>query len=138
MKSAAKPKKRTQGMNWISQHKRLAIYMRDGLACAYCGQGIESGVQLTLDHIKCYSHGGSNHESNLVTCCGHCNSSRGDRPVAEFIKGVSGYTNEPESEIRARINRLRRRSLNAHLAEAKELVARRGSCKKAIDNMKGE
>lgn len=37
-------KKRTQGMNWIRKDKRLAIYMRDGMACVYCG--------LTLDHLK--------------------------------------------------------------------------------------
>jgi 5-methylcytosine-specific restriction endonuclease McrA len=25
-----------QGMNWIRPEKRLAIYLRDGLACCYC------------------------------------------------------------------------------------------------------
>ena len=87
-----KPENRTQknqGMNWITQHKRLAIYMRDGLACAYCGDGVEDGAKLTLDHLTPYSEGGSNHESNLVTCCQRCNSSRGNRSVEQFAAGVA-------------------------------------------------
>ena len=40
-----------QGMNWLRPEKRLAIYIRDGLACAYCGEGIEDGATLTLDHL---------------------------------------------------------------------------------------
>ena len=69
-----------QGMNWITQKKRLAIYLRDGLACAYCGASVETGAQLSLDHLIPHSEGGTNHESNLVTCCSRCNSSRGARP----------------------------------------------------------
>jgi len=47
--SKTAPAKRTQGMNWIRKEKRLAIYLRDGLACGYCGQSIEDGAKLTLD-----------------------------------------------------------------------------------------
>jgi 5-methylcytosine-specific restriction endonuclease McrA len=41
-----------QGMNWIRQEKRLAIYLRDGLACGYCGDSVENGAKLSLDHLK--------------------------------------------------------------------------------------
>ena len=84
---------RTQGMNWIRQEKRLAIYLRDGLACAYCGAGLESGTQLSLDHLLPYCEGGSNKETNLVTCCSKCNSSRGKRSVATFVEAVAAYLN---------------------------------------------
>ena len=80
-----------QGMIWIRQEKRLAIYLRDGMACAYCGEGIEHGAKLTLDHITPHSQGGSNSESNLVTACHRCNSLRRDRSVDEFAASVAGY-----------------------------------------------
>jgi 5-methylcytosine-specific restriction endonuclease McrA len=68
-----------QGMNWIRQEKRLAIYLRDGCACVWCGAKVEEGAQLTLDHVRCHSAGGSNAASNLVTACKRCNDSRGAR-----------------------------------------------------------
>jgi hypothetical protein len=49
-----------QGMNWIRQEKRLAIYLRDGLACCWCGFTVEDGVRFTLDHIVPRQMGGGN------------------------------------------------------------------------------
>lgn len=130
-----KPENRTQknqGMNWITQHKRLAIYMRDGLACAYCGDGVEDGAKLTLDHLTPYSEGGSNHESNLVTCCHRCNSSRGNRSVEAFAKGVAAYLNHgvKPAAITKHIADCTKRELD--IKAAKEMIARRGSCAKTI------
>src|SRR5579864_3755109 len=82
-----------QGMNWIRQEKRLAIYLRDGLACAWCGDTIENGARLTLDHLTPYSKGGSNQPANLVTSCSRCNSSRGTRSVKAFAVAVAAYLN---------------------------------------------
>ena len=53
------------GMNWVTPHKRLAIYIRDGLACTWCGRPVEAGAQLTLDHLKPRKRGGGNHERNF-------------------------------------------------------------------------
>lgn len=119
------PPKRTQGMNWIAKSTRLAIYLRDGMACAYCGDTIESGAKLTLDHIKCYSKGGSNDPSNLVTCCGRCNSSRADRPMATFAHAVAGYINHGVTgdDIVRYVNACRRRKLPR--AMAREIIKRR-------------
>lgn len=119
---------RTQGMNWISQHKRLAIYLRDGLACIYCGKS--AGVKLTLDHLLPYSLGGSNKETNLVTCCVSCNSARGNRSVKEFTAAVAGYLGTDEQAITRRIKNSLRRVLP--LAQAKQMVERSGSCAKAL------
>jgi hypothetical protein len=121
-----KPAKRTQGMNWIRQSKRLAIYLRDGMACVYCGNGVEQGVKLTLDHLTPYSKGGSNDETNLVTCCLTCNSSRGNRSVSAFAKGVAAYVNHgvTAADILAFIRKTVRRKLN--MTEARELIERRG------------
>ena len=56
-----------QGMNWLRPEKRLAIYLRDGLACCYCGSGVEDGVKLTLDHLTPHSQGGTNDEEKEVS-----------------------------------------------------------------------
>ena len=122
-------KKRAQGMNWIRKEKRLAIYMRDGMACAYCGQTLEDGIQLSLDHLKPYSKGGSNSERNLVTCCMHCNSSRGDRDLDEFIQAVAGYINHgiTADDIKKYISSTTRKSLKKYKLEAKEIMKRRAS-----------
>jgi hypothetical protein len=123
-----------QGMNWIRQDKRLAIYLRDNLACAYCGEGVEQGAKLTLDHVRPHACGGSNHESNLVTCCSTCNSSRGKRSVREFAAGVAEYRNHglTAAEIIARVERLTRRSLKQYREQAKAMIADRGSCAAAV------
>ncbi len=128
----ANRKQRNQGMNWIRQEKRLAIYLRDGLACCYCGSTIEDGTRLTLDHIKPYSMGGSNEPTNLVTCCHRCNSSRGNRSWTQFAGAVAEYLNhgiKPE-EIIGHIRNTRRRALD--LAAAKELMERRGGFTAAL------
>ena len=127
---------KNHGENWIRQEKRLAIYMRDGIACVYCDSSVEEGVKLTLDHLKPYSKGGSNHESNLVTCCMKCNSSRGTRPVKTFCQSVAGYINGNATtlEIVRHVRNCSKRNLKPHLKEAKELIARRGSCAKVLNS----
>lgn len=53
---------------------------RDGYRCVYCG----SGEGLTVDHVIPLARGGSNELSNLATCCGPCNSSKGARLLSEW------------------------------------------------------
>jgi len=117
-----------QGMNWIRPGKRLAIYLRDGLACAYCGQGIEDGIKLTLDHLTPHSHGGDNGPENLVTCCHHCNSVRGNRPWEQFAADVATYLDHEvlPTAIIVHINTTTQKPLAPYLREAKALIARRG------------
>ena len=123
--SNAAPAKRTQGMNWIRKEKRLAIYLRDGLACCYCGQSIEDGAKLTLDHLKPYSKGGSNDATNLVTSCLICNSKRGSRTVKAFAAGVAHYAGQPITHnILGFIKTTTRRKIDINAAN--ELIARRG------------
>ena len=114
----SKPAKRTQGMNWIAKNTRLAIYLRDGMACAYCAATIEDGAQLTLDHVKCYSKGGSNDPANLVTCCSKCNSSRGARSLSVFADAVAGYVGHGTTgaDIVRHVRNCRNRKLPRELA----------------------
>ncbi len=125
-------KQKNQGMNWIRPVKRLAIYLRDGMACAYCNNGIEEGAKLTLDHVVPYSKGGSNKETNLVTCCHQCNSSRGNRAMRAFAAAAAAYLNHGTTaeQIVQHVNTTRRRALP--MAEAAELIARRGGFSAAM------
>lgn len=95
---------------WIRPAKRLAIYIRDGFACAYCGRTLRAAApaDVTLDHLLPRSAGGGNEASNLVTACRSCNSSRQDKPWADYATGGS----------RDRIEQLRERPLNMILARA--------------------
>lgn len=125
-----------QGSKWIVPARRLALYLRDGMACVYCGSGVEDGIQLSLDHLKCDVNGGSNKSSNLATCCKKCNSSRGSRSVAEFCRVTAAYLNHgaDAKTIERHVRACAKRSVP--IAEAKELLARRGSISAAI--RKGE
>lgn len=124
-----------QGMNWIRQEKRLAIYLRDGMACMWCGSGVDNGAQLTLDHIKPHSKGGSNDATNLITCCKRCNDSRGARGVKMFAQAVAEYVNHGLTavQITDTIRRNRYRALN--VAEARQLIAARGSAAKVLQTV---
>lgn len=68
-----------QGWKWIAVSTRFAIYHRDGFACVYCGtEGDALGYGLSLDHLTACELGGTDTSDNLVTCCGSCNSAKGD------------------------------------------------------------
>ena len=71
---------------WIRSDKRLAIYLRDNMSCLYCLKNLHDAdpQDITLDHIRCQSDGGSNSETNLVTACRSCNCSRQDKPLSRF------------------------------------------------------
>ena len=128
-------KENWKGMNWIRQEKRLAIYLRDGLVCVYCGAAVEDGVQLSLDHLKPHSKGGSNDATNLVTCCSKCNSARGDRPVATFARAVAEYLDHDITgeQILKHVRGCAKRTLPK--AEAKAMIARRRTAAKVLANI---
>jgi len=118
-------REQNQGMNWIRPEKRLAIYLRDGLACVWCGATVEDD-RLTLDHLKPYSKGGSHEASNLVTCCGRCNSSRGNRAVATFARAVATYLNHgvKAEDVLRHVRATSKRVIDVKAAKA--LIAARG------------
>lgn len=95
---------------WITKVKRLAIYLRDDVACVYCGRSLRdaSPSDVTLDHLLARSAGGDNDARNLVTACKSCNSSRQDKPWADFAPGGA----------RDRILTLIARPLNIELSRA--------------------
>jgi hypothetical protein len=121
-----------QGGKWCDPVRRLALYLRGGLACVYCGRGIEDGAQLSLDHLRCHRNGGGNESQNLVSCCRTCNSSRGKRSVAEFCRAVAEYLDHgiTGEQILRRVRAQARRAVP--MTEAREMLRRRGTLTAAI------
>lgn len=124
------------GMNWIRQEKRLAIYLRDGLACAYCSESVEDGAQLTLDHVIPVEKFGNNEANNLITCCSRCNCAKGERHVAEFIRATAAYLDHDVRAIDIHEHVLRCLASALPLVQAKVMILKRGSAAKAIAAMK--
>ncbi len=122
-------KLQNQGMNWIRQDKRLAIYMRDNLCCVYCTFGIKNGIKLTLDHLIPYAKGGTNKETNLVTCCNICNNKKHDKSVNNFIKLLVNDVDK-QKIIKIRIHNTKKKLLDISIA--RQLIKEKGSCFKAI------
>ncbi len=127
------PHPAANGSKWCRPTTRLAIYLRDGLACAYCGASIEDGAQLSLDHLIPHSRGGTNASTNLVTSCRRCNCARGNRSVRGFARAVAEYLDhgvEPD-EIERHIRNCARRTLPRE--EARQMLARRGTVARVLD-----
>ena len=121
------------GGKWIRQERRLAIYLRDGLACCWCGEGIEDGAVLTLEHARPHSHGGGSRSENLITACRRCNSSRGTRPLAAFARAVAEYLDHGADPVRILAHVMMCRRRRVPMDEAKDLIARRGSYAAALN-----
>jgi hypothetical protein len=121
-----------QGMNWVRPSTRLAIYLRDGLACVWCGASVEDGAKLTLDHLDAHTNGGNNAATNLVTACHRCNSSRGARRPHVFAKAVAAYLDHDvtAAHILTHVRTTAKRQLDR--AMAREMLARRGSVANAL------
>jgi hypothetical protein len=120
------------GMNWCRPSTRLAIYLRDGLACVWCGASAEEATQLTLDHLVPHSKGGDNRPHNLVTACRLCNTSRNNRGVRPFARAVAGYlADRTEDDIVRHITNCRMRKLPR--GEAQEMLKRRGTVKRCLE-----
>lgn len=63
----------------ISDELRHLVRTRAGFACEYCGVSeTDSGGELTIDHFKPKSKGGTDDQDNLVYCCVLCNLNKRD------------------------------------------------------------
>ena len=122
-KSGANPA--NAGSKWIRPNKRLAIYLRDGLACVYCGIAVEDADcgALTLDHVTPSSKGGDNENTNLVTACRRCNCARQDRSVRAFAEAVAHYLMGNPDDVIRRVRNATNRQI--HREEANRIIARR-------------
>jgi 5-methylcytosine-specific restriction endonuclease McrA len=114
----------SNGGKWIRPDKRLAIYLRDGQVCIWCGHSLEDGAELTLDHLVPCELGGDNHESNLVTACRHCNCSRRDLTVRQWLVVLRDRGIDTNG-LAATVRRHTRRNLKKFRAMARQIIKAR-------------
>jgi hypothetical protein len=122
------------GGNWLGQTRRLAIYLRDGLSCAYCGEAAEQGAQLSLDHVNPRSKGGHDGDRNLVTACKRCNDSRGNRSLKAFCYAAAAYLDHGVTgeAIYKHVLTTTKRNTDEFRVEARKLIALRGTAARAL------
>jgi hypothetical protein len=124
-----------QGFNWCRKDLRLAIYLRDGMACMWCGATLEDGAQLSLDHVNPHSNGGGNGADNLICACSKCNKSRGKRSAQAFAKATANYVNHgvTATQILAAIKTHIAQPIKKYRDEAKSILGRRPSWQSALE-----
>ena len=115
------------GGQWVRPATRLAIYLRDGFICLWCGEDLrDQPGQLTLDHYRPRATGGSNSSENLLTSCRDCNSDRRDRPARAFLASrYSGTVYMVPQKLMTLRRQLRRRIVK-HRQVAKEILDQLG------------
>lgn len=64
---------------------RVAALRRTRNTCVYCSRKLPK-KELSLDHLKPKSQGGSDAPWNLVCCCMRCNFARGTMDLGEWLK----------------------------------------------------
>ena len=84
------PNKASKAMGSTNRRRRKRSLLRSqGPICHYCLATFDKD-ELTLDHVKPYSKGGSNDLSNLVLACSYCNAKKANKEAAKgcFAQGM--------------------------------------------------
>jgi 5-methylcytosine-specific restriction endonuclease McrA len=112
------------GGGWCRPDKRLAIHLRDGLCCVYCGASTEEGASLQLDHYVRAQDGGSNCASNLVSACAFCNNSKNNDTIRQWYRRLRerGFDTD---KIQRRARRLMAKNLRPFRDTAKRIITER-------------
>lgn len=63
----------------LTDSLRYDVMRRDGFRCVLCGNSVEDGYKLHVDHIIPISRGGQTELSNLRTLCERCNLGKSDK-----------------------------------------------------------
>ena len=81
---------------------RQSIYLRERGHCFYCLRRTDARVQC-LDHVVPRARAGRNSYRNLVSSCLECNSLKGERPAADFLRWLYRQRCLTASELHARL-----------------------------------
>lgn len=123
------------GSCWIRREKRLAIYLRDGLSCCWCGLTIEDGITLTIDHVIPRSCRGSNDTRNLISACLKCNANRADLSVSAFADVMADWFHGEISRVEIVAHVFRQAAKPLDLNGARDLIRRRGGYTPAMQSL---
>jgi len=84
---------------------RKCIHDREGGVCFYCLLRTPANVKC-LDHVVPRVRFGGNSYRNLVSCCLECNSHKGDRRAADFLRTLYRKGRITPAELDARLEAL--------------------------------
>lgn len=71
----------------VSKRIRYEVLRRDEFTCRYCRS---TDGELTIDHVKPVSLGGTDEPANLVACCRDCNAGKASSsPDADLVDDVA-------------------------------------------------
>lgn len=63
---------------------RRELWRAHNKVCAYCGEEIETYIEMHIDHFEPKSNLGGNDISNLICACRKCNLTKGNRDLDDF------------------------------------------------------
>jgi len=84
---------------------RQSIHLRERGHCFYCLRRTDARVQC-LDHVVPRAQAGRNSYRNLVSSCLECNSLKGERPAAHFLRWLYRERRITSAELNARLRAL--------------------------------
>jgi hypothetical protein len=84
---------------------RQSIHLRERGHCFYCLRRTDARVQC-LDHVVPRVKSGHNSYRNLVSSCLECNSLKGERPAANFLRWLYRQRRITSAELNARLRAL--------------------------------
>jgi hypothetical protein len=84
---------------------RQSIHLRERGHCFYCLRRTDARVQC-LDHVVPRARAGHNSYRNLVSSCLECNSLKGERPAADFLRWLYRQRRLTSAEFNARLRAL--------------------------------
>jgi 5-methylcytosine-specific restriction endonuclease McrA len=73
---------------------RVNIYTRDGFACQYCGDRMDT-EDLTFDHVLPRSAGGRTTWENILACCVPCNHAKANRTPEQARMRLRRHPSKP-------------------------------------------
>lgn len=75
--------------NWIlNDNGRLILEVKKIYRCHYCEQCNFTEEQITKDHKKPQSKGGTDSIKNIVPACLECNHDKADTPYEEYMRVI--------------------------------------------------
>jgi 5-methylcytosine-specific restriction endonuclease McrA len=80
----------------MNDETRVRIWRRDNFRCRYCDYDARASFEafwrarLCVDHLKPKNLGGSDDDSNLVTCCAACNAGKAGHDIGS-VEGVRRF-----------------------------------------------
>lgn len=110
-----------------SKAERLAHCLRGDFECPYCGCDLREARVVSMDHVVAQVWGGVKSDTNIVACCGSCNSSKKHKMLADFAAGRG------DEEMQARVRRILRRNFPKYLQLARKILSEPGDVPESTD-----